>query len=61
VDGGVGNGVLLLQRQEEDVRNQFGHLVGDEKHNGEEITIDGGRRSHDLMRTAEETTNDGET
>jgi hypothetical protein len=43
------------------VRNQFGHLVGDEKHNGEEITIDGGRRSHDLMRTAEETANDGET
>jgi hypothetical protein len=28
VDGGLGNGVLLLQGQEEDMRSWFGHLVG---------------------------------
>jgi hypothetical protein len=61
VDGGVGNKVLLLQGQEEDVRNRFGHLVGDEKHDGEELTVDGSRRSCHLMRMAEEMTDDGKT
>jgi hypothetical protein len=61
VDGGVGNKVLLLQGQEEDVRNRFGHLVGDEKHDGEELTVDGSQRSCDLLRMAEEMTDDGKT
>jgi hypothetical protein len=34
--------------QEGDMRRWFRHLVGDEKHNGEELTVDGGWRSHDL-------------
>jgi hypothetical protein len=40
---------VLLQGQENDVRNRFGHLVGDEKHDGEELTVDGGRCSRDPM------------
>jgi hypothetical protein len=43
------------------VRNQFGHYVSNEKHDREELTVDGGRRSRDPTRTAEETTNDGKT
>jgi hypothetical protein len=61
VDGGVENRVLLLQGQEEDVRNRFGHLVSDEKHNGEELTVDGRRHLHDPMRMAKEMADDGKT
>jgi hypothetical protein len=50
-------GVLLLQGQENNVRNRFGHLVGDEKLDGEELTVDGGRCSRDPMKT----TDDGKT
>jgi hypothetical protein len=43
VDEGVGDGAHLLQGQEEDLRNRFGHLVDEEKHDGEKLNIDGGR------------------
>jgi hypothetical protein len=39
VDGGVGNEVLLLHGQEQDIRNPFIHLVDEEEHDGEELTI----------------------
>jgi hypothetical protein len=61
VDRGVRNEVLLLQGQEEDVRSWFGHLVGQEKLDREELTVDGGRRSRDLTWTAEEMADDGKT
>jgi hypothetical protein len=38
----VGDGVLLLHKQGEAIRNQCRHLVGDEWHGGEELTSDGG-------------------
>jgi hypothetical protein len=43
------------------MRSRFGHLVGEEKHNGEELTIDGGRRSRDPMWRVEEVADDDET
>jgi hypothetical protein len=41
---GVRDDVLLLQKQEEDIRNQCGHLVGDERDGGKVLTIGGGWR-----------------
>jgi hypothetical protein len=38
----VEDGVLLLHKQGEAIRNQCRHLVGDEWHRGEELTSDGG-------------------
>jgi hypothetical protein len=38
----VRDGVLLLHKQGEAIRNQCGHLVGDEWHGGEELIDDGG-------------------
>jgi hypothetical protein len=61
VDEGFRDGVLLLQGQEEDMRNQFGHLVSEEKHNREELTIDCGRRSCDPRCTVKEVDNDGDS
>jgi hypothetical protein len=61
VDGEVADGVLLLQGQEEDVRSRVRYLVGDEKHNGEELNIDGGWHSRDPMWRVEETADDGDS
>jgi hypothetical protein len=43
------------------VRSWFGHLVGQEKLDREELTVDGGRRSRDLTWTAEEMADDGKS
>jgi hypothetical protein len=51
----VGDLVLLLHMQGEAIRNQCGHLVGDERHGGEELTDDGvtwGERSARTRRLA---------
>jgi hypothetical protein len=61
VDGGVGNEVLLLHGQEQDIRNTFIHLVDEEEHDGEELTIYGGWRLHDPWSTAKEMTDDGDS
>jgi hypothetical protein len=58
---GVGDGVMLLHKQEGDMRKRFGHQVGDEQHGGEELTIDGGRRMRVPMWMMEETVDDGAT
>jgi uncharacterized protein YecA (UPF0149 family) len=61
VDEGVKDGVLLLQGQMKDIRSRFGHLVGDEKQDGEEHTIDGGWCSHEMRWTAKEVTDGGDS
>jgi hypothetical protein len=53
--------VHQLHRRERDMRSQFGHLVGDEKHDGEELTVDGGRCSRDPTWRLEVTTDDGDS
>jgi hypothetical protein len=47
VDGRVGDGALLLQGRGGNMRRWFGHLVDDEKHDEEELTVDGGWLSRD--------------
>jgi hypothetical protein len=54
-------GVLQLQGQEEDMRSRFGLLVSDEKHDGEELTVDGERHSRDPTWRVEEVADDDET
>jgi hypothetical protein len=61
VDGGVGNGVFLLQGREGDMRRWLGHLVSDEKHDGEALTINGSQCSHDLAGRVDETADGDET
>jgi hypothetical protein len=61
VDEGAGDGVLLLHRQVQYMRNQFGHFINDEKHDGEELTVGGRQHSRDPMGMMEDTTDDGET
>jgi hypothetical protein len=58
VDEEVGDEVLLLHGQEQDIRNRFGHLVDKEKHDGEELTIYGGWRLRDPQSTVKETADD---
>jgi hypothetical protein len=53
--------VLQLQRREGDMRRWFGHLVDDENHDGEELTIDGRWHSCVLAWTAEEVAHHGKT
>jgi hypothetical protein len=43
----VGDGVLLLHKQEEDIRNYCRHLVNNEWHGLKVLTVGGGWRSHD--------------
>jgi hypothetical protein len=43
------------------MRRWFGHLVDDENHDGEELTIDGRWHSCVLAWTAEEVAHDGKT
>jgi hypothetical protein len=43
------------------MRNQFGHFINDEKHDGEELTVGGRQHSRDPMGMMEDTTDDGDT
>jgi hypothetical protein len=40
------------------MRNRFGHLVDEEEHDGEELTVDVGWHPLDLRWTMKEMTND---
>jgi hypothetical protein len=49
VDGRVRDGALLLQGRGGNMRRWFGHLADDEKHDEEELTVDGGWLSESPM------------
>jgi hypothetical protein len=61
VDGGVWDEVLLLHGQEQDIRNQFVHLVNEEEQDKEELTIYGGRRPRDPQLMTKERADDGDS
>jgi hypothetical protein len=61
LDGGVGDGVLLLHGEEENMRKWFGQFIGDEKLNGEELTINGGWCSRDPRWMVKEVADDGDS
>jgi predicted RecA/RadA family phage recombinase len=56
----VRDGVLLLHKQEGDVRKRLGHLVSDEQHGREVLTIGGGQQSHDLTWRTKQVADDGD-